>query len=158
MNDYFGEVNCGIAFHITEENLFNTIFVPKCYRLKTQGSKMRLTGISNKMIEKSNTICWITYKRILQYISRHGWVKYNFILTTNILVRSYSWIWKEKKALWGIFIYLIRHVKKKSNEVKIFFSWHPISLLNLLQSCFSYFPSTVLNLLISIVFTFLSHF
>lgn len=113
MNDYFGEVNCGIAFHITEENLFNTIFVPKCYRLKTQGSKMRLTGISNKMIEKSNTICWITYKRILQYISRHGWVKYNFILTTNILVRSYSWIWKEKKALWGIFIYLIRHVKKK---------------------------------------------
>lgn len=113
MNDYFGEVNCGIAFHITEENLFNTIFVPKCYRLKTRGSKMRLTGISNKMIEKSNTICWITYKRILQYISRHGWVKYNFILTTNILVRSYSWIWKEKKALWGIFIYLIRHVKKK---------------------------------------------
>lgn len=140
MNDYFGEVNCGIAFHITEENLFNTIFVPKCYRLKTQGSKMRLTGISNKMIEKSNTICWITYKRILQYISRHGWVKYNFILTTNILVRSYSWIWKEKKALWGIFIYLIRHVKKKIQWSK--------NILFLTSNIFAQ-SSTVLFLLFS---------
>lgn len=39
---------------------------------------------------KSNTICQIPCKRILQYISKHGWDQYNFILTSDILVRSYS--------------------------------------------------------------------